>query len=212
MNARQDAMKKSHLPLIAILVSVVLFALSGSYYPGGTSDSPDSVGYDWSRNFISTLFAPIALNGAANPARRFAIPAMLVFCASLGVLFRNISRKVKSRFHRKTIEIGGIGTAIYAFLVVTPMHDLLVSIALLFFLVAVLATLHLLYVEGYMRLFYSGITCLTLLLSSAVMYYGHVLFGVLPVAQKLTFVVSVGWLLALHYAEFSAEAAEHPVA
>jgi hypothetical protein len=63
-----------------------------------------------------------------------------------------------------------------------------------------------------MGLFYSGITCLTLLLSSAVMYYGHVLFGVLPVAQKLTFAVSVGWLLALHYTEFSAEAAEHPVA
>jgi hypothetical protein len=212
MNARQDAMKKRHLPLIGILVSVVLFALSGSYYPGGTSDSPDSAGYDWSRNFISTLFAPIALNGAANPARRLAIPAMLVFCISIGVLFRNISRKVKSRFHRKTIEIGGIGTAIYAFLVVTPMHDLLVSIALLFFLVAVLATLHLLYVEGHMGLFYSGITCLTLLLSSAVMYYGHVLFGVLPVAQKLTFAVSVGWLLALHYIEFRAEAAEHPVA
>jgi hypothetical protein len=58
---------------------------------------------------------------------------MSVFCTSIGVLFRNISSKVKSRFHRKTIEIGGIGTAIYAFLVITPMHDLLVSIALLFF-------------------------------------------------------------------------------
>jgi len=44
------------------------------------------------------------------------------------------------------------------------------------------------------------------------MYNGHVLFGVLPIAQKLTFAVSVGWLLAPHYAEFSAKAAENPVA
>src|SRR5262245_13413260 len=144
MNARQDAMKKSHLPLIGILVSVVLLALSASYYPGGSYDSPDSVGYDWSRNFISTLFAPIALNGAANPARRLAIPAMLVFCVSIGVLFRNISRKAKSRLHRKAIEIGGIGTAIYAFLVVKTMHDILVSIAFVFFMVSVMVTLHLL--------------------------------------------------------------------
>jgi hypothetical protein len=198
-------MKTSHLPLIGILVSVFLFVLSAAYYPGGTSDSAHSVGYDWTRNFISTLFAVTALNGAANPARRLAIPAMLIFCVSIGVLFRNISRKGKSKFHRRTIEIAGIGTAIYAFLVVTPMHDLLVSIALLFFVVAVLATLHMLYTDRHVWLFWVGMICLTSLLMSAVMYYGNVLFGVLPVVQKLSFAACVGWLLALHYAKFRAE-------
>jgi hypothetical protein len=204
MNARRDLMK-SHLPLIGILASIGLFALSTRYYPGGTSDSADSIGYDWKHNFISTLFAPTALNGAANPARRLAIPAMFLFCASIGFLFKDISSKTKSRFHRKAIEICGIGTAIYAFLVITPMHDLLVSIALVFFVVAVLAILHLLYIGRQMRLFYTGIVCLISLLISAVMYYGHLLFGLLPIAQKLTFALSVFWLLALHYAEFNAE-------
>lgn len=198
-------MTKRHLPLIGILTSVFLFVLSAAQYPGGTSNSANSVGYDWAHNFISTLFAASALNGAENPARRIAIPAWLIFCVSIGALFEMISRKGSSKFHKKAIEIGGIGSAIYAFLVITPMHDVLVSIALLFFLTAVLATVHLLYIERHMRLFCAGMICLALLLISAAMYYGNVFFGMLPVAQKLTFASCVGWLLALNYIEFQTQ-------
>ncbi len=53
--------------------------------------------------------------------------------------------------------------------------------------------------------FFAGMICLAVTLISTAMYYGHVLWGMLPVAQKLTFVLCVGWLLALHYSEFSNE-------
>jgi hypothetical protein len=80
-----------------------------TYYPGGTTDSATSVGYGWAHNFISSLFAVKALNGAANPARIVAIPAMLVLCVSIGALFKSVSNKSPSKIHRKTIEISGIG-------------------------------------------------------------------------------------------------------
>jgi hypothetical protein len=191
--------KFRHAPLVGILVSVLLFTVAMAFYPGGTSFSANTVGYDWSRNFLSSLFQPQAWNGSPNPARWFAIPAMFLLCLSYGFIFRCVSRRGRSKFQRKAIEIGGIGSAVYTFLVVTPMHDLMITISLFFFVAAVLGTLHLLYVERHTFLFAAGLTCLAVLLISTGMYYGNVLYEALPVAQKLTFVSLVVWVLALHY-------------
>jgi hypothetical protein len=189
---------RRHLPLIGILISACLFFVAASSYPGGTTDSASSVGYDWAHNFISSLFAAKALNGAASPARFVAIPAMLVLCVSIGALFKSISNQGASRALRKTIEISGIGSAVYSFLVVTPMHDLMIDIALPFALIAQLATLHLLYVRRSL-LFWVGSACILLLLLSAAMYYGNLFFGLLPVVQKVSLVACLGWLVAVHY-------------
>ncbi len=196
---------RSHIPLLGIVISVCLFFVATTYYPGGTTDSAATVGYEWAHNFVCSLFAPVALNGAPNPARYVAIPAMLVLCISIGVLFKIISNKSTSRIHRKTIEIGGIGSAVYGFLVVTPMHDLMIDIVLPFALVGLLATLHLLYVLRSWRLFFMGSVGIVLLLLSAAMYYGHVFFGLLPVVQKASLAACLGWLLAVNYATLGPE-------
>jgi len=193
---------KRHLPLIGIVISMSLFLVATSRYPGGTTDSAASVGYDWAHNFISSLFAPRALNGAVNSARIVAIPAMLVLCFSIGALFKSIADNSASRIHRKTIEIGGIGSMVYAFLVVTPMHDLMVTIALAFALTALFATLHLLYVLRRSLLFLVGSICVLLLLVCAAMYYGHLFHGLLAVMQKASMAACVGWLAAVHYTAF----------
>src|SRR5437762_3592279 len=99
------AVIKRYLPLAGILSSFVLFVLAAARYPGGTLESADLVGYDWTRHYISTLFAAAALNGAANPSRFFAIPAMAIFCLSIAVVFKSVSLKSGSRPLRKTIEI-----------------------------------------------------------------------------------------------------------
>lgn len=203
-------MLKRHLPLVGIAAAVCLFAVAASYYPGGTTDSANSVGYNWAHNFISTLFHRNALNGAPNPAIFIAIPAMLLLCASIGVLFKSISNKGSSKAHRKAIEIGGIGSMVYAFLAVTPMHDLMLNIALPFALIALFATLHMLYVKRQFLLSVGGAACIALLLLTAVVYYGKVFFGILPVMQKVSLVACVGWLVAIHYARFGHAAQEYP--
>jgi hypothetical protein len=194
-------MKKHHLPLMGILASVCLFVIAASYYPGGTADDPDFVGYDWTRHFISTLFHATALNGADNTARYYATPAMLLLCISLGVVFKNIAGKGQTKRRKDTIEIGGIGSMVYTFLsVVMPIHDLLVTIALLFFLPALFAILKMLSVERKFPLLYAGFGCLAVVLVCSVMYYGNVFFNLLPIAQKLTFFFCTGWLLMLYFA------------
>lgn len=87
---------------------------------------------------------------------------------------------------------------VYGFLVVTPMHDLVVGIALLFFFPAMLAALHWTWVEGRSSLFWTGLVSLGLLAATATMYYGNWLWHWLPLAQKVSFVACIGWLLTLH--------------
>lgn len=193
------------MPVIGIAVALCLFVVATIYYPGGTTDSASTVGYSWTHNFVSSLFASRALNGAANSARYFAILAMLFFCLGLGLMFKRISIKVRSRIHKKTIEIGGIGSMVYGFLVVTPMHDLMVSIGLLLGLAALFATTHALYVERRRLLFVWGSICIALSLMSAAMYYGNVFYGFLPVVQKVHWVTCIGWLLAVYYTQISQE-------
>jgi len=182
-----------------MILSIVLFAVAMAYYPGGTSFSSDTVGYNWSQNFLSSLFQPRAYNGSPNPARWFAIPAMFLLCLSYAFIFGSVSRRSRSKFEKKAIQIGGIGSAVYTFLVVTPMHNLMITISLLFFITAVLTTLHFLHTERQTVLFAAGFVSLAVMLISCVMYYGNVLFSALPIAQKLTFALFAAWLLALHY-------------
>ena len=197
-----------HLPPIGIVIAGCLFLVAANYYPGGTTDSANTVGYDWTRNFISSLFAPTALNGATNTARWVAIPAMFVLCLSAGAMFKSVSNKSTSKIQRKMIEIGGIGAAVYFFLVVTPMHNLMINIGLPLALIAQFATLHLLYVTRRFRLFWAGVVSILLLLVSAAMYYEHLFFDLLPVVQKVGLVAPLGWLVAVYYAMFDGEGRE----
>ena len=181
----------SRLSAIGVLVAAAFLALSATRYPGG---------YDWNRHFISTLFRSTTPSGAQNSARPLAIVGMLIFCASMALLFQLMSSEAKSAFHKKTIQIAGIGSMVYALLTFTLMHDLMVSISLVFFLTAMFAILHMLYSQRHIRLLSLGIFCLAILLGGAVMYYGNVLLAFLPLAQKVSYVLCVGWLFAVQFA------------
>lgn len=177
-------------PLLGILAAAALFLLAALQYPGG---------YDWSGQSISSLFQPLALNGNENGARPIAVVAVLFFCVAVGAAFERISRRSPTRVGRKVIQIAGIGSMVYAFLVVTPMHDVLVGVALLFFLVAMLATFHMLWVEGRGGMLVAGVLCMSGTVWNAAMYYGPMEAGFLPVVQKLSTFLWVGWLFVLYF-------------
>jgi len=181
----------SRFSVIGLPVAVAFMGLATTRYPGG---------YDWNRHFLSTLFPTTTPSGVQNPARPLVIVGMLIFCASTAVLFQLISSEAKFAFHKKTIQIAGIGSMVYAAFTVTLMHNLMVDISLVFFLTAMAAVLHMLYFQRRIRLLSLGILCLAVLLGSAVMYYGNVLLAFLPLAQKMSFASCVGWLFAVEFA------------
>lgn len=174
-------------PLIGVLVAAVLFVLATTRYPGG---------YDWLDQSVSSLFQPIALNGLPNSARTVGSLAVVAFCLSMAIVFDTISRNGPSKFHGKAIQIGGVGSMVYAALAVTPMHDLVISVALVFFVVAIATFIHQLHLERRVGMLSAGLVCLGLTLSNATIYYGDLFYGFLPIVQKLSLVGWAGWLLA----------------
>src|ERR1041385_9029755 len=121
------------LPAMGLALALVLLEIAVVRYPGG---------YNGPRHFISTLFAGTTTSGEPNPSRPFAIAGIFFFYTSMALLFQLTSSKASSRFHKKTIQIGGIGSMVYGFLAVTRLHDLMVTIALGFFLTAMIAALN----------------------------------------------------------------------
>ena len=178
------------LPAVGVLVGVSLLGLAATKYPGG---------YHWSRQTLSTLFVPITPSGAENPGRLFAVMGVLAMAWGMAVLFQFLSSEAKSAFHKKTIQIGGIGSMVYAAFTVTPIHDLMVDIAFVFFLAMMFAVLHMIYGERHFRLFSLGILCLAILLGSAVIYYGNILFDFLPSVQKVSYILTLAWLFAVQF-------------
>ena len=177
-------------PVVGVAVAAVLFVLAALRYPGG---------YDWAGQSISSLFQPLALDGAENAARPVAVASVLIFCIGVAAVFERISRRGRSGAQRKVIQIAGIGSMVYAFLVVTPMHDVLVGIALPFFLVAMLGVFWLLWVERRLWMLLAGLACLSGTVWNAVIYYGSIGSGFLPLVQKLSTFLWVAWLFVLYF-------------
>jgi hypothetical protein len=188
-----------HLPTLGTLVALGLLIASTCQYPGGTDWSAETVGYRWAENFVCALFQPLALNGAENPARPLAFAALGLLCACLGVVFFAISRSTTSRWHRSGIEIGGIGSAVYALFVPTVLHDVAVTMGLVFGLCAYLSMVHLLWREGRRALWGWGLFVLLVKAASAISYYGNVAYDVLPVLQKVGIAAGLGWVLAVYH-------------
>lgn len=162
-----------------------------------------TVGYSWTGNTISSLFQPYALNGEVNAARFVAILSALFYCLSLGCVFVAIANKAASLKHRSIIRIAGIGSMVYAFLIVTPMHNLMVNIALAFYLVAVFSTLHSLYLLKLKKLVFLGLLCISLPIFNAVLYYLDIMYYLLPLIQKLGMLACITWFLVVYHCQLN---------
>lgn len=179
----------SRIPLVGVIAAFSLLAISMLQYSGEVH---------WTRVTVSLLCAPYLPDGAPNPGRGLPIAALLLLCVSLALLFELISRHADSRGERKTIQIGGIGSMVYALLTATPMHDLMVNIALAFFLVALVAIVYMLFRKQQYVLAVVGISFLTLKLGSVSLYYLNTYSEAWGLLQKLSFVLTTTWLFAVH--------------
>jgi len=185
--------RQSHattLPILGVVAGTVLLAVAAGRYPGG---------YDWLDQSLSSLFQPLARNGSPNAARMLAAAGIVACCASLGLVFHALSRRGPTPAHRKAIQIGGVGSMVYAALVVTPMHDIMVWIALAFFVAAMVTIFHWLLTERRYGMVAAGTLCLSLTLSNAIIYAFNLFYGFLPIVQKLGTVSWVLWLLVLYW-------------
>lgn len=115
---------KKYSVLICMVISVILIVIASLVYPGGSLLDKNSIGFDWSKNFISNLFATKAINGSANPGRIWAIIGMAFHSVGYGIFFINMSKKIPSKQWAKILKFIGIANILFIFLIATPFHDL----------------------------------------------------------------------------------------
>lgn len=127
-------MIRKYSVLLCLSISVILMIIASSLYPGGSLFDKNSIGFGWSKNFVSNLFAAKAINGSENPGRIWAVIAMAFHSAGYGIFFINMSKKIPSVQWAKILKFIGIVNIVFIFLIATPLHDLgTISIVLTLF-------------------------------------------------------------------------------
>jgi hypothetical protein len=117
-------MIKKYSVLICVVTSVILIVIATLAYPGGSLLDKNSIGFDWSKNFLSNLFATKAINGSENPGRIWALIGMAFHSVGYGIFFINMSKKISSRQWANILKFIGATNIILIFLIATPLHDL----------------------------------------------------------------------------------------
>lgn len=124
-------MMKKYLVLLCMVAALVFIAIAALAYPGGSILDPNSIGFDWSANFLSNLFLTKAINGAENPGWIWALIGMACYSVSYGIFFINMSKKISSKQWATVLKWIGGANIIFIFLIATPLHDIgVISIVL----------------------------------------------------------------------------------
>jgi hypothetical protein len=193
-----NQMLKKHSVLLAIVISISLLLIAIMVYPGGSMFDQYSVGFDLSKNFISNLFAASALNGAANPSRIWAYLGMILLPCSYAIFFFNMSKKIPDRNAGYILKYGGVANILAMFLVVTPLHDLMLNISISLFWTCIVVTTIFIFKT---RLHVFKFLCVLCLV---IFYYSIYLWAtndwdLLPIMQKVNFLNSALLILGLEY-------------
>jgi hypothetical protein len=191
-------MNKKHLVLIGLVISLIFMIIAISIYPGGSIFEKDSIGFNLSKNFISNLFEAKALNGAENVSRIWAILAMIFLPISYAIFFNNMAIKIPERNAGLILKYAGISNILIMFLIVTPMHDLMLYTSISLFWTCIIVITVFIFKT---KLLFFKFHCVICLL---VFYYSLYLWGtsdweLLPIIQKINFFSSTLLILSLEY-------------
>ena len=88
---------------------------------------------------------------------------------------------------------------VYGFLAVTPMHNLVVAIGLVFFTAAAFALICQIYEEGRFGLLFVGLLCIAVPMTNAILYYTKSGNPQLAVVQKAGMASWGLWVLCVYY-------------
>jgi len=190
-------MIKKYSVLICLITSVILIVIATLSYPGGSLLDKNSIGFGWSKNFLSNLFETKAINGSENPGWIWALIGMAFHSVGYGFFFINMSKKMSSIQLANVFKIIGATNILFIFLIATPLHDL-GTISIILTLVGLfIITVFILKSKLHLLKFCCIICLLTYYCFFAVFGFGY--WGLAVVMQKVYIISSMLLVLALEY-------------
>lgn len=184
-------MNLKYLPAFGVSLALGLVILATFFFPGG---------YDWNKNFISSLF-----HAGSETSRWIAIAGVFTFWLSLALIFERLVRSEAFKPDARWLRMTGHGSCVYGSFIVTPMHDLMINISVAFMTGTLILLLRRLSILKSYGMLAGGVASAVLLFISAGLYYGGQLDGpLLPWMQRVSFLVFAFWLVALEFTQVPA--------
>ena len=183
MPAAARCMKLKYLPTLGVVVALVVVWSATLFFPGG---------YNWNKDFISSLF-----HAGSETSRWIAIAGVFAFWLSLALIFERLARSEAFKPDASWLRMTGFGSCVYGCFIVTPMHDLMINISVVFMTGTLILLLRRLTIQKSYGLLAGGVASAVLLFISAALYYGGQLDGILPWMQRISFLVFAVWLVSL---------------
>ena len=168
-------------------------------YPGGSRADKNSVGFDWKNNYISNLFGETAINGSHNSSRVWAVSGMLFLSITFAIFFTQFSKRIASKSAARVIKYFGIAAMICTFLVVTPYHDTMITIACTLTLVSMFYITVFVFKSKLHFFKILSVICLLVFYTAMYIYYSGNFVQLLPVMQKLDLTIVIIWMLSLQF-------------
>ena len=190
-------MIKKYSVLICLITSVILIVIATLAYPGGSLLDKNSTGFDWSKNFVSSLFATKAINGSENPGWIWALVGMAFHSVGYGIFFINMSKKISSRQWANILKFIGAANIIFIFLIATPLHDLGVISIILTLIGLFTITVFILMSKLHLLKFCCIICLLTYYCFFSLFGFGYL--GLAAIMQKVYSISSMLLVLGLEY-------------
>jgi len=190
---------KKYSILLGIIISISLLVIATLYYPGGSQFDKTSIGYDWKNNYISNLFSEKAVNGSDNTSRFWAIGGMIFLSASFAIFFIEFSKKIPAKSSAKIIKYFGAIAMLFTFLIATPLHDTMITIASTMTLVSIFYITVFVFKSRLYLFKFLCIVCLLVFYCSLYLYYSGNYLKFLPIMQKITFAITIILILGLQH-------------
>ncbi len=181
------------------MLFLVLYIVSTLFYPGGSQADKHSDGFSWTNNYWCNLLNDNAINGQLNPAKPIAVTGLFVLCLTMASFWILFPIHINTgKFAKPAIQISGTLAAATAFFLFTDIdHDLVISLASIFGIVATIGTFIGLYKTKWYGLFAFGFLNLLLVGLNNYVYYNKELIIYLPIIQKISFAAFLIWVCGI---------------
>ena len=158
----------------------------------------NSIGFDWSKNFISNLFATKAINGSENPGKIWALIGMAFHSVGFGIFFINMSKKMSSRLAATALKFVGATYIVFNFFIATPLLDLVVLISIVLTLSGLFTiTVFILKTKLYFLKYCCIICVLTYYIFFSLFGFGYL--GMAAIMQKVYSISTMLLVVGLEY-------------
>jgi hypothetical protein len=191
-------MLKKYAVVLGVIMALVLMFIATQVYPGGNVSDKNAVGFTLSKNFISNLFQAKAVNGADSQSRIWADAGMIFLSISFAIFFIGFSKRIPAKGSANVIKYLGTLGMVCSFLIVTPLHDIMVMLSSILFLLSLFYITIFVLMSKLRVLKFICIFCL-LIFYYTLYVYGIQNFGWLAVMQKVTFISVILTILILEY-------------